>query len=338
MQTDRQSNQTVLIRIDIPMMQASPQKSTGIISPSFRALSVFAVLMTTFVLSFMCANRPLKTGPVSGVRDADEPRMAKGGSVTDDDAHARTDTNVPLSNVPDTVGLIPPEDAASANQVPEGVPESEDIPACGHMLVFTGPRHGSTWFVNNIENCSYSQPDGTFGDLFGHSELWVDRKKGFVSDLTVNEAVEWLQSNTSLKMFPVAWNKRQPFASQLVLNAHSERVPIVLLARDVRNAFRSMLVSTETGRWKENAVHSQNPQRHQDDLDEFDSVVDNLIQNNDPKWRYFKSKMTSHLNAARDFLNRKRIPYDLVTYDEFVDIESVVLPNANCVIRNCNFI
>lgn len=210
-------------------------------------------------------------------------------------------------------------------------------PPCPHVLVFTAPRHGSSWFVNNVENCTYSQPDGTFGTLFGRSELWVHWKWSVVADITAPAAVSWLLSECSIKIFPVAWNKHRAGAEHVVFRAHDARVPIVLLARDVRKAFRSFYISQVTDVWERNINHSvQNSQR---DLrsDRLDAIANQLIDDDAPRWRAFRSKMTAHLNNTQHFLDEHAIPYDRVVYDDIVDLPSVTLPNAKCVIRNCNF-
>lgn len=54
---------------------------------------------------------------------------------------------------------------------------------CPHVLLFSAIRHGSTWFVDNVERCVYSRDEsgnrtGNFGKLNHYAELWVKAHSG----------------------------------------------------------------------------------------------------------------------------------------------------------------
>lgn len=211
------------------------------------------------------------------------------------------------------------------------------IPFCGRSLVFTGPRHGSTWFVNNIENCSYSQQDGTFGTLHEHSELWIQGRNSKVANLSLYEAEQYIIHNGSLKLFPWPWSTRAQDSKSLVNHCAKHNVPLILLERDVRHAFRSMIVAITTERWNANKILEK---EHPDPFEADRAVLlaNKMINSGHRQWKNFESRMTQHAVSVAKFLASNNFPYDRVIYDSFVKSDSIFLPNANCKIRNCNFV
>lgn len=219
--------------------------------------------------------------------------------------------------------------------------EDKSLPGCGHVLVFTGPRHGSTWFLNNVENCTYTNSDGTFGKLHDYSELWVPRPFSNVMNMSVADAQDWIVHNVSLKIFPWPWRNRPEDAKQILLHAVKHGVPIVLLERDVYQAYRSIMLALRTKRWDDNARRTGNgvdtALSDKEDLNKVDEMVDEMVKSGNRNWIQFKEDMDTHLEAVSEFLMQEHLAYDRVNYDDIVDIPSITLTNARCVIRNCNF-
>lgn len=219
--------------------------------------------------------------------------------------------------------------------------QDNSLPACGHVLVFTGPRHGSTWFLNNVENCTYSNSDGTFGKLHDYSELWVPRPFSNVMNMSVADAQDWIVHNVSLKIFPWPWRNRPEDAKQILLHAVKHGIPIVLLERDVYQAYRSIMLALRTKRWDDNARRTGNgvdtALSDKEDLNKVDEMVDEMVKSGNRNWIQFKEDMDTHLEAVSEFLMQQHLSYDRVNYDDIVDIPSITLTNAQCVIRNCNF-
>lgn len=215
--------------------------------------------------------------------------------------------------------------------------DGTDIPYCGHSLVIAGPRHGSTWLVNNIENCSYSQSDGTFGNLHDKSELWIPRPQNLVSNISVYQAEKYISHNSSLKLFPWPWRAFKNDSERLLQYCVKHKIPIVLLGRDVRQAFRSMVLARETNRWNDNNIRNT--------LIFNSSLIENVEQTVAEKiklrtndWVTFNSQMKQHALSVANYLDKNNFSFDRVAYDSFVKEKEIVLPNSHCKIRNCNYV
>lgn len=214
--------------------------------------------------------------------------------------------------------------------------KNNSLPYCGHSLVVTGPRHGSTWFVNNIENCSFSHPDGTFGTLHDQSELWIQRPYSKVANLSVERVEHYVAHNVSLKMFPYPWRTRQHDAKRLLLYCIKHNIPVILLQRDVRHAFQSMVIAKKTNRWNDNAKSSVNSNSNQTRI--IVQSVNNMIASAHKEWTQFEKHMNLHHESVSAFLDLHNLPYDRVIYDHIVNKLHVELQNAQCRIRNCNYV
>lgn len=206
------------------------------------------------------------------------------------------------------------------------------IPLCSRILLFTGPRHGSTWFLNNAERCRYSLGDGTFGALHDESELWVPRDESSVLNISLPAAQQWLLHNTSLKIFPWVWRTRQNDVEKLINFSKNHQIPFVLLRRNVTKAFESIVVAQRTKEWNRNAYASV------EEIDDRDHVMTTLSPKEEIQWKQFRKFIETSMDSMANFFRVHRIPIDEFFYDDVVSKPSVSLYHARtpCVIRNCN--
>lgn len=213
---------------------------------------------------------------------------------------------------------------------------TSSLPYCGHSLVISGPRHGSTWFLNNIENCTYSQPDGTFGTLHDESELWIPRPNSKVLNITISEAEHYIIHNVSLKMFPWPWRTYQNNSRRLLHHCKRHKIPIILLQRDPLQAFRSMIIAEVTNNWNKNTI--QNYQYKEDHTDHFERLIKKHMEGREKDWKKFHFHIKQHVASVHAYLDLHKLPHDLVSYEKLINLKIIYLPNAGCKIQNCNFI
>lgn len=144
-----------------------------------------------------------------------------------------------------------------------------------------------------------------------------------------------------MKIFPWPWRNRPDDAKQILQHAVKHNVPVVLLERDVYQAYRSIMLALRTKRWDDNARRTgtgvDTATTDKDDLDQVDEMVEQMVKSGNRNWIQFKEDMDTHLEAVSEFMDLHHLPYDRVNYDEIVEIPSITLANARCVIRNCNF-
>lgn len=259
-------------------------------------------------------------------------------TLRDSNQNMSTLSDTYQSNEPQT-GLLEPRTVPkqNVNNMATAGSDTSAIPYCGHSLVVAGPRHGSTWFVNNIENCSYSQADGTFGTLHDESELWLQRPHSMVANLSVSQAEKYISQNSSLKLFPWPWRTFRKDSQRLLQYCVKQKIPVILLERDVHRAFRSMVLAKETNRWNDNNVQSSSSS---DSIlvERVEQMVAEKIEFRSRDWVTFESQMKHHALSVASYLDKHNLPFDRVAYDMFVKAEHIVLPSSQCKIRNCNHV
>lgn len=198
--------------------------------------------------------------------------------------------------------------------------------ACGHMILFSAPRHGSTWFIDCVEKCLFSEANEgkSFGNLNFYSELWNPGQPGPLLNLSVDGAVEYLQKNASVKLFPSAVFQNRNDSIELTSRSYANGVPIVLLTRSPDAASKSNSIAKERGIWNTNLKRS---------AEEYEqSVRLKSTIKADPN---FISRVTNHFRLVEEILREKDFAFDTVDYDDIKNLEYIELPINNCYVRNC---
>lgn len=211
----------------------------------------------------------------------------------------------------------------------------ENMKQCGHTILFTAPRHGSSWFIDCIENCSFSVAN--YGQSFGNAnsltELWNIDQKSFVEtisvvDISVNDAINYVKYNLSIKLFPREFRERIEDSMKFVLASYKNGVPIVILRRNPESASRSLAIARKDVKWNINsngAITSNNDTERTD------------IYLQDEQNLAFINSVKLHYDLVDQKLSQLRIPFDSVNYEEIKIQQYIVLPKNQCYVRNCNY-
>lgn len=204
---------------------------------------------------------------------------------------------------------------------------------CPHVLLFTAVRHGSTWLVDNVEHCAYSRDaagvrTGSFGTLNRLAELWVAAQKGPLVDVSADRVPAYVVHNHSVKIFPFVWTSRSDEVRGIVRAVADARVPIVLLTRDERKVYQSLLTALESNVWN---ADTNGTAKH----DAVDRPRLSALENS--KAQAYYARLKKYFAAVRFYLDKQRLVYDQLDYDNVLQLRSIPLQNAACVIHNCNF-
>lgn len=199
----------------------------------------------------------------------------------------------------------------------------DDFKPCSHIVLFSAPRHGSTWFIDSVEGCSFTRANnGTFGGLNSKTELWNGGQDGIVRNMSIGDAIQYVVNNMSLKLFPSPLKFRRDDASAVIDGARLHNVPFVMLTRKPESALKSLLVAKETHVWNRVANTSS-------------ASIDLSVE--DEELTEYRNVITKHFNSARNLLESKGISYDSVDYDVVKNDPWIKLPKSLCYVRNCNF-
>lgn len=208
-----------------------------------------------------------------------------------------------------------------ANSDTDGPPDG--FKRCSHIVLFSAARHGSTWFIDSVEGCTFTRGNsGTYGSLNAQTEIWNSGQDGIVLNMSVEDAVHYVAHNMSLKFFPSPMKFRQDDAAAVIHGAHQHNIPFVMLTRKPESAFKSLLVARETNVW--NSVSNRSPESVELPLEDKEFIV-------------YRKSISRHFESARNILESKGIPYDVFDYDVVKTVPWIILPKSLCYIRNCNF-
>lgn len=198
-----------------------------------------------------------------------------------------------------------------------------DLPQCGHALLLTAPRHGSTWLVDSIERCSF-RANGTFTTANNNAELWIPSHVA-LSNISVAHATRHLQQNCSLKLFPQSFTTRPQDAVSMVRVARDTDTPILVLTRSIEAVFVSWRRARSEKVW--NLVSAPNQMRN--------STVDKELWN---AFVPFRDGVIRYFSMVDDVLERLEVrKVDRFAYEDIANKRFVVARKNGCYIRNCNF-
>jgi len=197
--------------------------------------------------------------------------------------------------------------------------QKPNLPQCGHSVLFSSMRHGSTWLMNSIEHCQFS--DGlSYGDANKHTELWRHGASWPLSDVTVSEASEYAEINCSLKIFPFAFKKDvRSFIEDIIRRG----LPILVLQRDPAAVFESLKVARESGKW--NKVRLPDKSR--------------TVEVNATSLQAEKARLARYFTKSFTLLKDLGAPkVDAFMFEDIHELEYIVARNNGCYIHNCNFL
>lgn len=200
------------------------------------------------------------------------------------------------------------------------------LPPCKNAVIFTGARQGSTWFVDSIENCAYStvaHGDGArqfAKDVFKKTELWKHFGEKALDgvDMTAYGALDYIVSNTSIKIFPSVFWRRRPDIMTILNERKLYNLTVLVLRRDVEAAWDSWVRAESSNVWN-GAVKTANVT--------FDESLH----------RYFVESRGRYDVGVEKLLNENGVEYDVFDYDKAKNMKTLVARNNGCMILNCNF-
>jgi len=270
---------------------------------AFLPLFVFDNVRTNFIHHLLSDTTESHIGPVAGQLLPPS---------------APTGQSQPNASAPDRASP-----SSGADALKKGPSQPPSLPRCAHVVMFTSPRHGSTWLVDSIERCKYSNGTKSFGDANWYAELWNPGQRGPLFNLTAEEAVEYIARNGSVKLFPVALERDARF----VVDAAVRRgFPIFLLRRDAVAVFQSVQNVRIDDVWNRVRKPSRTSEREavQEDDERFVGMRRNL-----QKFFEKAEALLSEVGATK---------VDDFTFEDIYEQEFIVARNNGCYIHNCNFL
>ena len=202
---------------------------------------------------------------------------------------------------------------------------TSSLQPCGRAILFSGARQGSTWLIDSIEKCAYSAPQSRLyhynkyvHTVFKRTELW----KHFGDTMDKHDALEYIVSNSSVKIFPSVFWKRRTDLRFLLQKAKLLGIHIFVLRRDVEHTWKSWSIAQVHDVW--NGVQANGTGKQLEKYHE--------------QYIYFKESRKRYDNAVDNILREEKVMFDLFEFEKVKGQDVIVAKNNRCVIRNCNFI
>lgn len=215
-----------------------------------------------------------------------------------------------------------------AHTAPVSIPSDAHI--CPHIAMLSAARHGSTWFVDSVDDCRYSshvpfddmeQEKAEFAaDVFSVSELWSIHE-GPLRKISPLSAAEYIKVNASVKLLSPHAVERPGSVRSFLTEVKNQGTPVVLLRRDLGDAFASLSEAQKTGNWA--AIKRRGRRRKGKPVGEG--------------WKAYRAKMEKYFKDGTGLLREVGVKFDEVWYEDVVGQERIWLENAGCYVRNCNF-
>lgn len=200
---------------------------------------------------------------------------------------------------------------------------------CHHIILFSAARHGSTWFVDCVENCTFTDANnGTFGKLNSATELWDRGQNRPGSFMSTDDAVNYVRFNMSVKIFPAAFKQQPHVISGFIKRNRKLGTPFVVLTRRIDASYRSYTTAIRASVWNRN---SHGEVRNQP------VTVREAANISVESWNSYNTRIPNYFKEVTRALDANGVTYDTIDYDDIKKAEWIMLPKNNCYIRNCNF-
>lgn len=197
---------------------------------------------------------------------------------------------------------------------------------CPHSIILSSQRHGSTWVVNCLDNCTYSNPETShfIKKVFVSSELWI-WPTGPLATIAPESAVEYVKKNGTIKVFQQSLENRTEQVTELLRHARIRNVPVFFLRRNLRDAYASKLVAKKNWDWR----HSVKDQGDGDrSSQQFVNTDNNYVRYRGQMKLYFEK-------LARIAGDVPTIWYEDIVHKEWFFVPKV-LNGQGCWIRDCS--
>lgn len=208
---------------------------------------------------------------------------------------------------------------------------------CSHTILISQARHGTTWLLDSVERCRFSRKEQVEEGIYGKrvyldTELWHVYDKAALYNISAQEAVNYVMNNCSVKIFPTALEKLDRFKA-LVKGGRDLHVPIVVLRRNLTDAFWSYRRAEQSGVW----AHVN--QGGAEAAENMGATQQNM---NDPatgralaKWRRESNVYFARVNQL---LEKLEVPVDELWYENVTHAKWLYLHSGSCWVRSCNYV
>lgn len=254
---------------------------------------------------------------------------------------SRSDSSDPDGDAPKDDSEPDFETSSATPSSPSSASTSQKLPRCPHAILFSAPRHGSTWFINSLERCRYSQKDENGAERYNryvnrNSELWVPAQPGPVLNISARGAAQYVKKNNSIKIFPMAVIQYLDGVRTLLAEAKRMNLPVIVLTRQMSDAYGSLQAAKDSGIWNRNAPKAASPLNR---LQQLEQQQKRLETESSPEFDKFRDRLDRFFTQARRLLEEVGIAnYDELDYDTIREMRLIRAEKNGCYIANCNFL
>lgn len=244
----------------------------------------------------------------------------------------------------------PPDDRASLPQTKSATSQDRRVdstidtppttPQCPRLVLLSAPRHGSTWFLNSVEQCRFSETSTvngsqvtSYGSFNSLTELWNPAQKSSqLRNISAYDAAQYVRQNVSIKLFPISV-MNIPRLEMFLNEANKRGVRFVALKRIPREAFKSWVQAALSAKWN---THSKGRTKRtiitDEDMKEYMKKSD-LTEGAYVRW------IESNFAIYEKVLNGLGMHFDVLWYEEIQDRKYIEVGGADgCHVRNCNYV
>lgn len=220
---------------------------------------------------------------------------------------------------------------------------------CTNAILFSAQRSGSTWMIDNLENCRYTQitPEGKKfrGDTFIRTELWhqFGNPEIHSKNVSVSDALRYIVLNSSVKIFPSVWNRSRDDVVSLVRAQNQSQLTILVLRRDhlaVIKSYQNIGKTMWNGLYPTNYFtqeenETSDGRQLDDDAPGPRSAPDRPVH---PQIQKIVGDYSTFERDVEEFLGKEDgVRYDVLNYEDVRYEPAIMLDGNRCVIRNCNY-